>query len=45
MELSIKNEKLLAHFEAESNSPMQNSFAQSNQQDPAASEWAKEHPE
>lgn len=45
MELSIKNEKLVAHFEAERNSPMQNSFDQGNQQDSASSAWAKEHPE
>lgn len=36
MNLSIKNEKLLAHFEAERNSPMQQSFAQGNQRDPAS---------
>ena len=45
MDLSIKNEKLLAHFEAERNSPMQQSFAQGNQRDPASGAWAKEHPE
>lgn len=45
MELSIKNEKLVAHFEAERNSPMQNSFNQGNQQDSASGVWAKEHPE
>lgn len=45
MELSIKNEKLVAHFEAERNSPMQQSFEQGNQHDTASSAWAKEHPE
>ena len=45
MELAIKNDKLIAHFEAERNSPMQNSFNQGNQQDSASSAWAKEHPE
>lgn len=52
MELSIKNEKLIAHFEAEHNSPIQRSLdeerktgKQSAQRDPASGAWAKEHPE
>lgn len=41
MELSIKNEKLLTHFEAECNIAMQNA----NQQAADSNAWAKEHPE
>jgi hypothetical protein len=41
MELSIKNEKLLAHFEAEHDIAMQNA----NQQSADANAWVKEHPE
>ena len=41
MELSIKNEKLVAHFEAERNIAMQNA----NQQAADSNAWVKEHPE
>ena len=41
MELSIKNEKLVAHFEAEHNIAAQDA----NKQSIDAGAWAKEHPE
>jgi hypothetical protein len=41
MELSIKNEKLVAHFEAERNIASQNA----NQQAADSNAWVKEHPE
>lgn len=41
MELSVKNEKLVAHFEAERNIAMQNA----NQQAADSNAWVKEHPE
>lgn len=41
MELSIKNEKLVAHFEAERNISAQNA----NQQAADSNAWVKEHPE
>ena len=40
MELSVKNEKLVAHFEAELNIAMQNA----NQQAADSNAWVKEHP-
>ena len=41
MELSVKNEKLVAHFEAERNIASQNA----NQQAADSNAWVKEHPE
>lgn len=41
MELSIKNEKLVAHFEVEHNIAVQDA----NQQSADTGAWAKEHPE
>lgn len=52
MELSIKNEKLIAHLQAEENSPLQqesNHFRATGKEDPAlrqaAGKWSEEHPE
>lgn len=41
MDLTIKNEKLLTHFEAERNIAVQDA----NQQSANSGAWAKEHPE
>lgn len=48
MELTIKNEKLISHFEAEENSPL-NQNLPINKTNPSSSEasrkWSEEHPE
>lgn len=49
MQLNIKNQRLIKHFEEERNSPMQQSFDEEGKQpvqhDSAAKEWAQTHPE
>lgn len=48
MNLKIKNQRLISHFEAEQNSAMQKMYSNPSPdayKDPAAGEWGKNHPE
>ena len=49
MQLNIKNQRLIKHFEEERNSPLQQSFNEEGKQpmqhDPASKAWSITHPE
>lgn len=49
MQLNIKNQRLIRHFEEERNSPLQKSFNEEGKQpmqhDPASKAWSTTHPE